>query len=160
VSDGRWRNLKVWYLERPDTYRDMARVNQDSRGRRVMERGVYKIKVKGGKSALLAVRGLAEHDTLAIDAVTCKKLGLKVGETREIAFDSVGPLGKLAWSMSASDPAYRTAAQLGAISLILGVLSLMLGVLAFWPESDRARWAASLVSAPAALKHLIAVVTH
>jgi hypothetical protein len=161
MSEARWRKLKVWFLEQPaDIYRDMARVNQDSRGRRVKEGRVYRVRVKSGKSLLLAIRGLADHGVLSIDEITRRKLGLKTGEEFEIAFERVGFWGNLIWSINASDPATRTAAQLGVLSLFLGVVSLALGVLAFLPENERANWLAALARASAAIGNAVSKLIH
>jgi hypothetical protein len=59
-----WRKLKVSYLEKRDIYRDLVRINADSRGRTVKEGKVYKVRPRGGKTALLAIRGADDQGVI------------------------------------------------------------------------------------------------
>jgi hypothetical protein len=55
---------------------------------------------------------------------------LKVSNGSEVDFEfrTTGLGGQFLWAWSASDPAYRVAARLALLSVILGAIGLMLGL--------------------------------
>jgi hypothetical protein len=50
------------------------------------------------------------------------------GDEVELQFKKAGFWGQFGWAWSASDPAYRVAARLALLSVVLGAIGLVLGL--------------------------------
>jgi hypothetical protein len=55
-------------------------------------------------------------------------LRVSVGDKIDVAVSKVGLYGQFRWAWSASDPAYRVAARLALLSVVLGLLGAALGL--------------------------------
>lgn len=130
---GDWHRLELRILPPEDSYRDMGRVNANSRGKNVKEGHVYRVTCKNGRSALLAIRGMNEGNILQVDNETKRKLGLEAARHYSFKFQRVGWLGTIVWLCNATDPGQRIVGNLGVLSFALGILSLALGILSVWP---------------------------
>ena len=119
---------------RSDIYRDIARVPElyriDSAGKPIPEGRICKVTV-GTKSVLLSLRGQQSHSDPAIhlDDVTRTKLGVELGTQVCFQFRQVGWLGQFLWAWRATDPGYRIAARVAAISVALSFVGLIAGVI-------------------------------
>jgi hypothetical protein len=115
-----------------DIYKDIARVSEphrrDAEGAVIPEGSICKISA-GGKSILLSLRGDQENNnpTICLDEITRAVLKVKPNDQADFTFRQVRWLGQFLWAWKASDPAYRIAARLGLLSLILGLIGLVLG---------------------------------
>jgi CYTH domain-containing protein len=91
MANDRWRKLLTAPLDREDIYRDMARVNLDSRGRGVKEGRVYRVRVKGGRSTLLTIRGSDAPGEMHVDNIVRRKLDLEKHRHYFFASEPVSP---------------------------------------------------------------------
>lgn len=71
--------------------------------------------------------GETQDRAIWIDERTRNRLDLKVGEEADFEFQRVGLLGQFLWAWNASDPAYRVAARMALLSVILGAIGFVLG---------------------------------
>ncbi len=139
------REFQVVAAREADVYRDFARIHEsarkDGRGRPMLEGTIARVRVHGGKRALVILRGDEEGKGLVpprirIDDATRQKLGLAKGITVSLELSKPRILGTWRWAWSATDPAYRVAARLAFISLVLGllvgILGLVLGIIPFF----------------------------
>ena len=55
-------------------------------------------------------------------------LAVTVGSEAEVHFKAAGFVGRFRWALQASDPAYRVAAWLAILSVVLGMVGVGLGV--------------------------------
>lgn len=130
--------LKVLQAKREDVFSDTVRVHKDnrtdSRGKPIPSARVCRISVKK-RSVYAIVRGNADAGQIIMDDYLRERLGVEDGKDYHIKLAQAGFLGSLRWGWSATDPAYRIAAQQSIISLILGVIGLFLGLLSLkvWP---------------------------
>lgn len=67
-----------------------------------------------------------------IDERTRRALGLTAGKEAEFRFRQVSWPGQFLWAWRATDPAYRIAARLGLLSVLLGIVGFALGVAGLW----------------------------
>jgi hypothetical protein len=125
--------LKVQMIEKPETYRDLARIpwklRMDKNGAKIPEGRICKVSVNG-RSCLLSCRGrLNENEPLIfLDGTTRRTLGLKVDQLYDFELRPVRWPGQFLWAWRASDPLYRIAARAGLISVGFGVLGIVLGL--------------------------------
>lgn len=125
-------NLAVARLDASDVYKDMARIPQehrfDVRGKVVHEGQICRVRVRD-RSATLSIRGYSENSAavIRVDERTRARLEVTIGDEADFSLTPVGFPGQFAWAWRASDPAYRIAARLGLISVILGALGFALG---------------------------------
>ena len=126
--------LKVQQAAREDVYRDIVRVAEkyrlDTHGEVVPEGSVCRIVALGG-AAYGIMRGLgnSSEQLISMDERLRNLLHLSEGDEVEIQFKTMGFWGQFQWAWNASDPAYRVAARLGLLSVILGALGLVLGLI-------------------------------
>lgn len=129
--------LKVAQIDEDDVYKDLARIPErhriDCRDRSIAEGRICKVTV-GKKSVLLSLRGQQDHSrpTIHIDEKTRRALGLSPESEAEFRFREVSWWGQFLWAWRATDPAYRIAARLGLLSVLLGVIGLALGATSMW----------------------------
>jgi hypothetical protein len=122
-------------LNSNEVFRDMARVSEryrvDPNTRPIEEGSICKVKVKTDKRSIrLALRGdEQDRDLIQVDDKTRKRLVLTVGTYADFEFRRVTLIGEFLWAWSASDTAYRIAARLSLLSLLLGVIGLGLGII-------------------------------
>ena len=79
--------------------------------------------------ALARGSGHSREREIRMDERLRNILGVSVGDDVVGDLDRVGPYGQFRWAWCASDPAYRVAARLGLLSVLLGLLGLVLGSL-------------------------------
>jgi hypothetical protein len=134
------RAFDVRKARRSDIYRDIARVPElyriDSAGKEIPEGRICKVTV-GAKSVLLSLRGQQNHSDPAIhlDDVTRPKLGVELGTQVCLEFRPVWWLGQFLWAWRATDPGYRIAARVAAISVglsFLGLIAGFVGIVVAW----------------------------
>ena len=129
--------LEVANISWSDVYKDVARIPREFRmnesGRAIPEGAICKVRV-AERSALLCMRGQDEHNNPAIhlDERTRSRLGVSVRTTYDFLVEEVGWFGQFTWAWNASDPAYRIAARLGLVSVVLGFVGLILGIWSIW----------------------------
>lgn len=129
--------LVVKEADAADVYRDIGRIpevhRKDRRGHPVPEGSVCKLGA-AGKSVYVAIRGMGDSQEPAIwiDAKIRDNLAVKAGQEYEFDLRRVWWPGQFRWAWSASDPAYRIAARMGFLSLVLGVIGLVLGLISFF----------------------------
>jgi len=129
--------LKVAQIDEEGVYKDLARIPErhrtDHRGRAIEEGRICKV-TAGDRSVLLSLRGQQDHSnpTIHIDEKTRKALGLTAGKEAEFQLRKVSWLGQFLWAWRATDPAYRIAARLGLLSVVLGGIGLALGIVSIW----------------------------
>jgi hypothetical protein len=123
--------LKVHQIESGEKYKDTVRVSQSyfqrphDQSPLIEKNRVYRMVVKG-KSILVAMRG-SYRSGIAMDQVTRGKLGIRAEEEYEFEFYRAGLFGEFLWAWKATEPAYRIATRLGAVSLFLGLIGVVLG---------------------------------
>jgi hypothetical protein len=125
--------LRVRKAEGQDVYRDIVRIPEkcrlDQKGATIPEGEVCKVRI-GDRSAFVLLRGKTDCDeqTAWIDERTRNRLGLTAGDSAELSVETVGLWGQGRWAWSSSDPAYRVAARLALLSVVLGLVGLILGI--------------------------------
>jgi hypothetical protein len=87
---------------------------------------VYRLMVNN-KSRLVALRG-SYNNGISMDEVTREKLGIQANRSYHFDFYKTTWIGQFLWAWGATDPAYRIATRLGALSLVLGIVGTILGV--------------------------------
>lgn len=129
--------LEVANINWADVYKDMARIpekhRRDEKGKPIPEGRICRVRV-GKRGILVSLRGQEEHSNPAIhlDGKTRAALGVAVGEQVTFHFRQASWLGQFLWAWSATDPAYRIAARVGLLSVILGIVGLVLGGIGLW----------------------------
>lgn len=124
--------LTVRPANQEDVYRDIVRIPEqfrlDTRGKLVPEGSVCKIVTSGGSSyGILRGLGNSKEPVIQMDERLRNILHLREGEDVEVRFKTVYLWGQFRWAWIASDPAYRVAARLALLSVILGLIGLLLG---------------------------------
>ena len=125
--------LKVQQAAREDVYRDIVRVSEryrgDIHGVIVPEGSVCRIVAPGG-AAYGILRGLGNlsEPVINMDERLRNLLHLNDGDEVDFQFTTAGFWGQFRWAWSASDPAYRVAARLALLSVVLGAVGLVLGL--------------------------------
>jgi hypothetical protein len=115
-----------------DTYKDTLRIHSSHRSG-IRSGHLAKIWVTGGKSAIVAVRGLDddEQDVIRLDLETRRRLAVKVNETHDFGLRETRFWEAVVWAAKASDPAARVAAWigiwLGSIGILLSLAQLYQG---------------------------------
>jgi hypothetical protein len=133
MSKPLWRGqLFVHQIENDSKYKDVVRISQATlrapgSDKPVLSKNdVYMMKANG-KSVWVALRG-SYNNGVSMDAITRAKLGIKPDKSYHFEFYKTGWTGQFLWAWSATDPAYRIATRLGAISLALGAVGALLGI--------------------------------
>ena len=100
---------------------------------RIPEGRICKVTV-GKRSTFLSLRGQEEHANPAIylDGKTRNDLGVTLREHASFHFHQASWLGQFLWAWRATDPAYRIAARVGLLSVLLGVAGLVFGGVGIW----------------------------
>lgn len=117
-----------------DVYKDIARVpeihRKDGGGNVIPEGNVCRIRA-ADRSAFVILRGQQGSGDAAIwlDERTRNKLQVSVGQEKEFQFEPQGLWGQLWWAWDATDIAYRVAARLAVLSVVLGGLGLIIGII-------------------------------
>ena len=125
--------LKVQQATKEDVYRDIVRVSEryrlDTHGEWVPEGSVCRIIAPSG-TAYGILRGLdnSSEPVINMDERLRNLLHLRDGAEVDFQFKSAGFWGQFRWAWSASDPAYRVAARLALLSVVLGAVGLLLGL--------------------------------
>jgi len=120
-----------------EVYKDMARIpeeyRKDHNGRTIPEGRICKLKADSF-STLLSLRGKqgCTDAAIFIDEKTRNELNLVEGSQVEFNIRQVWWIGQFCWAWHASDPAYRIAARMGAVSVFLGILGLVLGTMGIY----------------------------
>lgn len=126
--------LKIIQAAKEDVYRDIIRIPEEHRldinGKVVPEGSVCKI-CAADKSIYVIVRGCSDvtEPVVYIDERIRNSLSLQKGDEVEMSLCPAGFWGQFWWAWTASDPAYRIAARMGLLSVVLGFLGLVLGLL-------------------------------
>jgi len=128
--------LEVAKIDEADVYKDTARVPEKHRldkNKPIPEGRICKV-TTGKRSILLSLRGKEDHSNPAIhlDGKTRTALRVTVGEQATFHFRQVSWMGQFLWAWRATDPAYRIAARVGLLSVILGIVGLVLGAIGLW----------------------------
>lgn len=133
--------LTVRPAKQEDIYKDIVRIPErfrlDTRGKEVIEGSVCKIVTPGGSSyGLLRGLGNSSEPVILMDERIRNVLCIGDGDDVEVSIKTVGHWGQFWWAWNASDPAYRVAARLGLLSVVLGFIGVLLGGislgLSFW----------------------------
>jgi hypothetical protein len=133
-------SLVIVQMHWNDVYKDWARIPErfrvDQRGQPIPEGRICKVWV-GKRHVLLSLRGQPEHNNRAIhlDEKTRIALDVKVNSDRAVRFRQVGPIGQFIWAWQASDPAYRLAARIGLLSIIMsaaGTIAMFIHFYRWW----------------------------
>ena len=125
--------LTVQQAAKEDVYKDIVRVSEqyraDTHGVIVPEGSVCRI-VAAGRAAYGILRGLGSSSerVITIDERLRNLLHLSDGCEVDFHFKKAGFWGQFRWAWSASDPAYRVAARLALLSVVLGAIGLVLGL--------------------------------
>lgn len=125
--------LEVKVLSKDDVYKDIIRVPEkyryDTKKRFIDEGSVCLIRV-GSKNLYVIIRGdgVNEKPEIGVDERLRNRLGLCVGDKKEIIFERSKLLlwREFWWAWHASDPAYRISAKLGVLSVALGLVALLI----------------------------------
>ena len=124
--------LIVRRASKTDVYKDIVRIPEayrlDHKGKRIDEGAICKV-AAATKSDLKIVRGCNSQTSAVIlmDEKTRNDLGLDDGAKYYFDLRPVRWIGQCKWAWSATDPAYRIAARLGLLSVVLGTVGLILG---------------------------------
>jgi hypothetical protein len=125
---------KILLARSEDIYKDIIRIPEkfrlDNRNRIIPEGSVCKMTV-GGKSVFALARGIQGscENEIQIDERLRNILSLNINDEVEIEFKMAKIPGQIRWAWNASDQAYRIAARLGVVSVILGGVGLMIAIL-------------------------------
>jgi hypothetical protein len=65
----------------------------------------------------------------AVKMDECLRNMLGVDPGDQVELQKVGLVGEFWWAWNASDPAYRVAARMALLSVVLGMVGLLLGIL-------------------------------
>jgi hypothetical protein len=121
-----------------DVYRDIARIPEAHRldvGGRLIPEGTVCRVLAGCRKAFVVLRGKGDCSDAAIwlDERTRNLLNVNLGEEAEFQLKKVRLWGQLRWAWDSADAAYRVAARLAVLSVVLGLLGLGVAVIpAFW----------------------------
>jgi hypothetical protein len=133
--------LKVKRLHAEDTWKDIVRIPEkhrnDYRGNHV-KRGEICCLTSGKLSKWVVVHGVKTDDAvIRMDLNVRLALELEKEQDYDFSLKKLGWLKRLWFPWRASDPIYRSPAQLGLIALILGILSLFIGLVPIWDEHHK-----------------------
>jgi hypothetical protein len=113
--------LNVQQAAKEDVYRDIVLITEGS---------VCKVIAPGGKAyGIFRGLGNSSERVITMDERLRNLLHVSDGGDVEVQFEKVGWWGQFSWAWSASDLAYRAAARLALLSVILGALGLVLGLI-------------------------------
>lgn len=130
--------LDIAKADSTDVYKDLARIPEkyriDHKGEPIPEGRICKVTVSG-ESVLLSLRGQQSHPNASIylDEKTRLRLGLETKDNEDFCFRQVSWFGQFLWVWRASDPAYRIAARVGLLSILIGVAGLLLSIKSICP---------------------------
>jgi|SRR5579862_2814096 len=117
--------LRVEQAQRAESYRDFARIHFNDRGG--LKKGQVCLLSVNKKAAFVILRGSGNAGEIRLDLETRARLDLKLGQEATFKLTPMFVIGDFLWAWRASDPAYRIAARLGILSLVLGLIGLILG---------------------------------
>jgi hypothetical protein len=126
--------LEVAQISWADVYKDIARIpelyRRDQHGNVIPEGRICKLTV-GPRSILLSVRGQQEHSNpvIHLDDKTRSVLHIQVRDHVDAQLRPVTLLGQFLWVWRASDPAYRLAARVGLLSILLSLIGAILSLI-------------------------------
>jgi hypothetical protein len=130
--------LTVHQSAEEDIYKDLVRVPEiyrlDSKGKHIPEGSICQITVATtGNSKLTSVRGCKDDGPIVrMDEKVRTDLCVVPEREYEFRLRRVWWFGQCRWAWQASDPAYRLAARLGVLSVLLGLIGLCLGIAGCW----------------------------
>ncbi|HTV47209.1 MAG TPA: hypothetical protein VMG59_02065 [Phycisphaerae bacterium] len=116
-----------------DIYKDIARIPESYRcemdGRTIPEGRICKVSI-GDKHALLSIRGQMEHNDpkIHLDEKTRKLLGVSDHDKADVRLHEASWIGQFLWAWNATDPGYRIASRVAAVSIFLSLLGLLAGI--------------------------------
>ena len=127
--------LEVHQLSGSEVYRDIVRVNEvhriDKRKKRIKEGRVCLIRANGLK-CLAVLRGYQDNHApqIRMDDYTrgSDKLDLKLNQSYEFEFKTVGFIGTWCWAWNASEMGYQFAVRIALISFVMGLCGLLWGI--------------------------------
>lgn len=128
--------FKVLECSSEDIYRDIVRIPQqhrlDAQGSVVPEGSVCKLTI-ADRTVYAIMRGDigSSFRSIRIDERLRNILDINEGDEVELKIRTVCLWGQFWWAWSASDPAYRVAARMAMLSVMLGLLGLTLGIFPF-----------------------------
>lgn len=124
------KTLTVRKVDAADVYKDIVRIDIETRGQTFQESKIYKLKCNG-QTHLVSVRGMTDQsDCTADDICMDMKTRSQFGVQKERSYDFTlkkpicQPLALIHWSSKSSDPLQRLAALWAFISLGFGLLGL------------------------------------
>lgn len=122
--------LKVLDADKPDIYRDIARIPIGHRNG-IKEGTICRVRCNG-KVCYLALRGSPRHTdaTIKLDDKTRDELEIEKGRQYEFQFEPLNFVMRYYATWFASDPFTRVAYQMSLISLGIGLISFFLGIVA------------------------------
>jgi hypothetical protein len=126
--------LTVQEVDKEDVYKDIVRVPEKHRldvdGHLVREGSVCRV-ATSGKWVYAIVRGCgkSEEQIIKIDGRLRDDLGVTPDSTVEVTLTVQGWWGQFWWAWDASDAAYRIAARMGLLSVLLGLAGFLLGLI-------------------------------
>lgn len=126
--------IKVRSAASDDVYKDIIHIPEscrhDAYGHVIPEGTVCKVAYRGRATfALVRGSGNSSEKEIRIDERLRNLLGFSINEEVDLQLKKVGLWGQFRWAWNASDPAYRVAARMGGLSVILGLTGLLLGLL-------------------------------
>jgi hypothetical protein len=128
--------VKIALLDQEDVYKDILRIPEVHRscsaGSPIVEGTLCKV-YAGAFATRLFLRGCQgdQAPVARMDEGTRNRLGIEVGQEVDLRIVPLGWWGQLMWAWNASEPAYRIAAQLAVLSVLISIVGLVLGVLPF-----------------------------
>ena len=126
-------NLEVHQLKEKDVYQDMFRVpdifRTDLNDQPIAEGILCKIRT-GNKQAYGFARGLEDESNqiIRLDGLMRRNLGVERNGAFDFTFRKAKLIEEFRWAWSASNPAYRVAARMAVLSIILSISSLFIAV--------------------------------
>lgn len=129
--------LTVKQAAREDVYRDLIRIPEkyrlDYKEKPITEGAICRIAVKD-KSIYAILRGCGTNKEryIYIDERLRNRLDIQSNQEVDFIIKRVGLWGQFMWAWNSSDPAYRIAARLGLLSVVLGILSLFITIVSIF----------------------------
>jgi hypothetical protein len=124
--------MKLTILEAydEDVYKDMARIHISLRSG-IRRGGLARIAVNGGRSEILAVRGIEreKRDFIRLDFEVRDRLGVRLDHEYDFSIQPTSPFEQITWACRSSEPALRVATWIAIWSAVLGVIGITISVL-------------------------------
>ena len=117
--------LTVKSIEYDDVYKDIVRMSEASRDGLKTGR-IHRFRTSAG-AAYFILRGTKSKNDgkILMDEAARSKLNLEAKTEAEFEICEVGFWGELRWVWNATDPTYRIAGRLGALSFFLAIIALL-----------------------------------